>query len=104
MKIPLDFTIPPEPADLKEYLKNKLPYERRFGMPIISQGSWIAHDLWTLYGWKYLLRPKGVMWHDFMKAVNMNYRNFISWINDELSWNDAVFKILEILDIKVQNH
>ena len=76
----LKLTIPPEPQEVKESIKQGLKENRELEIMNLKQGTWIASPLWTGYGWKHELKAHGITWQRFMSIVREHFPYSI-WLN-----------------------
>jgi len=97
----IDLPIPPEPISTKKHFKEELEKGSKLIQANIKQGTWIASPLWSQYGWGGILKSYVFSWQSFMEAVRDNYYNFIQWIKDEKSWNDAIKDLITIIERRI---
>jgi len=89
----LNLAIPPEPVEDKKRYKRELESGERYTK--IEQGTWITTPLWKEYGWKEVLKSKGISWQKFMKLYGNVSIYFVDWVKDRVSWEAAVNRLIE---------
>ncbi len=79
--------IPPEPMEVKEYLRQQIRHDYFVGRAIVKQATW-ASFLW--HEWKPYLAPKGATWQLFERAVRNTSHVFVDWANGRTSWQTTL--------------
>jgi len=99
----MNLPIPEEPTDVREDLKKGL--ERGGGRmnparATIKQGAWLTSPLWS--GWKDELKKNGITWPKFEELYRNCSHHFISWVEESLSWNEAVKNFIKEIKREVE--
>lgn len=98
----MNLKIPPEPIDFKERVKKGLEVHRDLEIANLKQGTWIASPLWKEMGWGSELKKYGFRWQDFMKIIRDHFPYFYDWVNDKITWNDAIRKLIERIEDEIK--
>ena len=60
-------------------------------------GNRLPAYLWTKCNWKSTLMRKGWTWQSFLRFLSRRTDDIIKWVNDELSWDQLIGKIINDL-------
>jgi len=82
-----------EPSNLKEYLKRMLSENERIAIATIKQGWWLAKIIYDNN--KDIWKELGVRWPDLVKAAASIYVYSIAWIQDKISWQELIDKLID---------
>jgi len=82
-----------EPVELKKHFRRMLEEEEKIAVATIRQGWWLAKIVYD--GTKEKLRSRGIKWPDLVKAAASIYLHSIAWIQDKITWQQLLEKLLE---------
>jgi len=98
----MSLSIPPEPLDLKRLMSDLMRKYAGEDWDVEGLVAWVGNKLpaylWTKCNWKGTLMREGWTWQSFLKFLSRRTDDIIKWINDELSWDQLISKILEDLE------
>lgn len=82
----------PEPKNVKARFRREFMENPRIADATIRQGTWFTKPYWDTY--KNLLKDRGISWQILMEAWGRVSYEFVRWVRDEETWENA-FKKLE---------
>ena len=100
----IDLNIPPEPKDIKEFIRKTLKVfeESEGGVRVFNDwmkslsvwyGNKLPSYLWS--HWRDKLVSYGYSWQKFLRVLKNHTKDTILWaIYDKLSWSDLVSRII----------
>jgi len=82
-----------EPRSLKDYFKRMLNENEKIAIATIRQGWWLAKIIYdnNKDTWKKL----GVRWPDLVKAAASIYVYSIAWIQDKITWQELIDRLID---------
>ena len=86
----------PEPKDAKARFKREFRENPRLADAAIRQGTWFTKPYWDTY--KNLLKDMGISWQVLMEAWGRVSYEFVRWVRDEETWENALKKLEESVD------
>jgi len=82
-----------EPVGLKNHFRRMLEEEEKIAVATIKQGWWLAKIIYD--GAKEKLKSMGIKWTDLVKAAASIYIHSIAWIQDKISWQELIDKLID---------
>lgn len=100
----MNLQLPPEPINQRIEWKKELEKGGRMNLAryTIKQGTWITSPLWSEYKWKEKLKKNGISWQKFMELYRNCYHNFISWVEDHCSWDNAIKSLVREIEREIE--
>jgi len=96
----MELSIPPEPKDIKEFIKRQ---RDKFSIPDVDHDSlavWYLNKLpsYLWKHWKGELEKEGYTWQKFLKVIKLHTNDAVLWaLNEELSWSDFIENVMATL-------